>query len=114
MLFSGLASVRMMKNCDLGLENAAGGHPKPANHIYFCSTNQCNSATKNTKDCNKIHLLYLLVASSLFFFSYPKAMSPVEGTHGIGHVMFHWYRLAQIKLTQIGADIQLRTEPTFS
>ena len=29
-------SVRMVKNCDLGLENAARGRVQPANNIYIC------------------------------------------------------------------------------
>ena len=55
-LFAGLGSVRLTKNCDLGLENAALGlrhraafsrprsqfftirNSQPANNIYICST----------------------------------------------------------------------------
>ena len=36
MLFTGKGSVRMVKNCDLGLENAARGRG-PANNIYASS-----------------------------------------------------------------------------
>jgi len=42
MLFAGLGSVRIVKNCDRGLENAARGHsfslrtdPKPANNMFI-------------------------------------------------------------------------------
>ena len=79
-LFTGFGSVRIVKNCDLSLENAALGlrpraafsRPRsqvftirtsqPANNIYLLRHNSYNKAnfTKTIRHITHVHVLYLL------------------------------------------------------
>ena len=52
MLFAGLGSVRIVKNCDLELENAALGLSRPRSQFFTIRTSQA---------ANNIYLLLLVL-----------------------------------------------------
>ena len=78
MLLSGLGSVRIVKNCDLGLENAALGlrpraafsRPQPANNIYISGRKTIRSSLRLLLPRKRIRKLTSLISELIAIFMF--------------------------------------------